>query len=105
MNKKLSIKSMVEHWVKHVLLSFIICGVILFCFSMIITYHNISDKYMAIALLICCIYYLYQILVITKIKCPNCNKAIIFSFFTGEFYLILKADIARKCYNCGKKFE
>lgn len=105
MTNKLSLKSMVEHWVKKVLLSFIMCGAILYCFSMIITYYNISEKYMAIALLICCTYYLYQILLITKIKCPNCNKALIFSLFTGGFSLNLKTNIVRTCNNCGKKIE
>ena len=105
MANKLSIKLMVGHWVKNVLLSFIICVAILFCFSMLITYYNISEIYMVIALLICCTYYLYQILLITKIKCPNCNKALIVSLFTGDFPLKLKSDIVKKCNNCGNKFE
>jgi len=105
MANKLSIKSMVEHWVKNVLLSFILCVAILFCFSMLISYYNLSEIYMAVALIICCTYYLYQLLLVTKIKCPNCNKAVIISFFTRDIPLKLKSDIVKKCNNCGKKFE
>ena len=105
MANKLSIKSMVEQWVKNVLLSFILCVAILFCFSKLISYYNLSELYMAVASVICCAYYLYQILLVTKIKCPNCNKAVIISFFNSAFPLKLKSNIVKKCSNCGKRYE
>jgi len=105
MANKPRVRLMVEHWLKKVLTSFIICITILFCLSIFIRHQNISEEYMAIALLLCCIYYLYQILLITKIKCPKCRKILIFSLFTGGFPLRLKNYEFKKCNNCGKEFE
>ncbi len=72
---------------------------------MIITYYNVSEKYMALALLICCTYYVYQIFLVVKIKCPDCEKSLIISLLTGGFSLNYKNNIAKKCNNCGKKLE
>jgi len=72
---------------------------------MIIKNYNISEKFMVIALLICCSYYLYQIFLITKIRCPKCNKVLIFSLFTGNIPLSFNSYTAKKCNNCGKEVE
>jgi uncharacterized membrane protein YbhN (UPF0104 family) len=105
MANKSRVRLMVEHWVRKVLTSFIICVAILFCLSIFIQEHYISEEYMAIALLLCCAYYLYQIFLITKIKCPKCRKVLIFSLFTEGFPLRLKNYDFKKCNNCGKEFE
>jgi hypothetical protein len=74
MADKMNTRLEVGRWVKKVLLSFIVCGILIFCLSVLIQRYNVSEKYMAIALFLCGVFYLYQIFSIIKIRCPNCNE-------------------------------
>ena len=105
MGEKLSVQLMIEQWVKKIMITFLICAITLFCLSMFIAHYDISEKYMASALLLCCAYYLYQIFLIFKIRCPKCKKILIFSVFTGDFPLSFKSYTVKKCNNCGKEFK
>jgi hypothetical protein len=105
MADKLNVQLMIGQWIKKVILAFIMCALTLLCLSMFITHYDISEKYLAVALLLCCAYYLYQIFLILKIRCPKCKKALIFSLFSGNFPLSFKSYTVKKCNNCGKEFE
>lgn len=105
MADKLSVQLMIKQWVKKVILAFLICALTLLCLSILIAHYDISEKYLAIALLLCCTYYLYQIFVILKIRCPKCKKVLIFSLFTRDFPLSFKSYTFKKCNNCGKELK
>lgn len=102
---KINVHLKVGRWVKKVILSFIVCAILIFCLSVLIQRYNISQKYMAIVLFICCAFYLYQIFLITKIRCPNCNEVLIFILFTGDISSNFKSYKMNKCNNCGKEFD
>ncbi len=99
------IKERLREWVKKVVLSFVLCAVVIFGLATIIQKYNITDKYMVIALLLCAGYYLYQILSIVKIRCPQCGKPLIFSLYAGTLSLDVKNYTFKKCNNCGKIFD
>ena len=60
---------------------------------------------MAIVLFLVCVFYLYQILSITKIRCPNCNEVLVFSLFTGNMPSDFRTLKMNRCNNCGKDFD
>ena len=104
MEESLNVNRLLNQWIKKVILTFFLCAIIILCVSMIVKYYSVPEKYMIFSLLLCSIFYLYQILLIIKIKCPNCNKPLIISLFSGSLSLDLRSYLFKKCKNCGKMF-
>ncbi len=97
------VRQMLRQWFKKVIWSFVLCLIIISGFSILISRYSLTEKYMLVAMLLCAGYYLYQIFLVVRIRCPRCKKPVIFSLYTRKISLNL--DSFKSCNFCGEKFN